>query len=452
MRKRAARLLIAGTGSGCGKTTAVCAILQALVNRGMKAAAFKCGPNYIDPMFHAEIIGTPGGNIDLFFSDEVLARSLFLRHAGDVSIIEGAMGYYDGLSMGSAQASGWHTARALQAPVLLVLDVRGMAALSAAAVIRGFQTFRSPDVISGVLLNRASPMSYPKLKEIIEAECGVPVYGYLPALPAAALESRHLGLVTAGEVQDLKQKLAILAGQAEQSVDLDGLLALMRSAPVLEENAAEAASLGHVRLAIARDQAFCFYYQDNLELLEALGAELVPFSPLRDEVLPPCDGLYLGGGYPELHLEELSRNVSMRASVRRAVEGGLPTVAECGGFMYLTQAIDGLPMAGVLPGSCQNSGRLMRFGYAVLHAGQDSLLFGAGDEIRAHEFHYWDAECPGEALRAVKPTGKAWRCAYASETLYAGFPHLFFPSQPRAARRFIQKCLERKTHDETDGY
>ena len=444
MRKQAGRLLIAGTGSGCGKTTAACAILQALVNRGEEVAAFKCGPDYIDPMFHSEIIGAESGNIDLFFAGEPLARSLFLRHAKELNVIEGVMGYYDGLSMDSAQASSWHAAQALESPVLLVVNVQGMAALSAAAVIRGFQMMRTPGGISGVLLNRVSPMTYPKMKEAIEAECGVKVYGYLPKMPQA-LESRHLGLVTASEVENLKQKLAALAGQAEKSVELDGLIALMRSAPALEGEEPAVEKLGDVRVAVARDQAFCFYYRDNLELLEALGAELVPFSPLRDGILPPCDGLYLGGGYPELHREALSRNKTMRESVRRAVaEDRLPTIAECGGFMYLTQAIDGAPMAGVLPGHCADRGRLTRFGYATLRAEEDSLLLQAGDEIRAHEFHYWDAEDPGGALWAVKPTGRGWRCAYVSDTLYAGFPHLYFPSQPGAARRFIEKCLERK--------
>ena len=444
MRRQAPRLLIAGTGSGCGKTTAVCAILQALVNRGADVGAFKCGPDYIDPMFHSQIIGAESGNIDLFFAGEELARSLFLRHAKELNVIEGVMGYYDGLSMESVQASSWHAARTLAAPALLVVNGQGMAALSVSAVIRGFQTLRAPGGISGVLLNRVSPMTYPKMKEVIEAECGVKVYGYLPQMPGAALESRHLGLVTAPEVEGLRQKLAALADQAEKSVELDALIALMQSAPALQGEDCAAEKLGDVRIAVARDRAFCFYYRDNLELLEALGAELVPFSPLRDETLPPCDGLYLGGGYPELHREALSRNERMRESVRRAVTDGLPTIAECGGFMYLTGAIGGAPMAGALPGDCADRGRLTRFGYVTLRAEQDSLLLKAGEEIRAHEFHYWDAEDPGASLEAVKPTGKSWRCAHVSDTLYAGFPHLYFPSRPEAAGRFIEKCLERK--------
>ena len=443
MRKEAARLLIAGTGSGCGKTTAVCAILQALVNRGEAVAAFKCGPDYIDPMFHSEIIGAESANIDLFFAGEDLAKALFLKHARDLNVIEGVMGYYDGLSVDSPKASSWHVAGAIEAPTLLVVNARGMA-LSAAAVVRGYLTLRMPSRIAGVLLNQVSPMVYPQLKASIEAECGVRVYGYLPAMPETALESRHLGLVTAPEVAGLREKLQKLAAQAEKSIDLDALIELMRSQPPLAAELPRVDRIGSVRIAVARDKAFCFYYRDNLELLQALGAELVFFSPLADAALPDCEGLYLGGGYPELHAEELSANAGMRASVRAAVRGGLPTIAECGGFMYLTEAIAGFPMAGVLPGSCGNKGKLTRFGYATLRAEQDSLLFQAGDTLPGHEFHYWDAAFPGEALEAVKPSGRGWRCAYATDTLFAGFPHLYFYRNPKAAERFIRKCLERK--------
>ena len=444
MRKRAARLLVAGTGSGCGKTTVACAILQALVDRGEDAAAGKCGPDYIDPMFHSRVIGAPSGNIDLFLAGEDAARSLFVRRARDLNVIEGVMGYYDGLSVLSDKASSWDAARVLEAPVLLVVNARGMA-LSAAAAVKGYMTLRAPSRIAGVLLNCVSPMVYPQLKEAIERECGVRVYGYLPAMPDCAVESRHLGLVTAQEIEDLQDRLHALAVQAEKSVDLDGLVALMRGAPELEAGAVPAPRIGSVRIAVAQDRAFCFYYRDSLALLEEMGAELLPFSPLTDPVLPACDGLYLGGGYPELYAEALSENEAMRASVRAAVRDGLPTVAECGGFMYLTERIGSWPMAGVLPGACEDRGRLVRFGYATLRAGEDSLLFAAGDGARVHEFHYWDAEDPGAALEAVKPSGRTWRCAHVSDTLYAGFPHLYFPGAPRMAERFLRKCLERKT-------
>lgn len=445
MIKNASRLLLAGTGSGCGKTTVVCALLQALKNRGEDIAAFKCGPDYIDPMFHSEIIGAPSTNVDLFFSGEDRLRSLFVRHAGDLNLIEGVMGFYDGIAMDSDRASSHHVSRVLDAPVVLVISGRGMA-LSAAAVVKGYLELRRPNNIVGVIFNNISPMSYPALKSAVERECPVKVYGYLPPCPECALESRHLGLVTAQEIDDLKQKMQWLARQAEKSLDIDGLVQLMRSQSAMEAEVPQTAPMGRVRIAVARDKAFCFYYQDNLECIEALGGEIVYFSPLKDASLPECDGLVLGGGYPELYLEALSENESMRQSIQNAIQGGLPTIAECGGFMYLTQAIYDYPMVGVVPTRCFNAGKLRRFGYSTLTATSDNLILAQGESIQAHEFHYWDAEDPGEAFKACKPSGRGWDCAYATDSFYGGYPHLYLPSQPHAAQRFIEKCLERKSN------
>lgn len=443
MMKGAARMLIAGTGSGCGKTTVVCAILQALKDRGLDVASFKCGPDYIDPMFHSEILGTPGNNVDLYFAGEELARGLFLKHAAKLNVIEGAMGYYDGLSMSSERASGLHVARVMNAPAVLVVNVRGMA-LSAAALVRGFQALRPDNHIAGVILNRVSPAAYSRLKETVEAECGLQVYGFLPSDEGYSLQSRHLGLVTAREVEDLRERMGRLARQAEKSLDLDGLAALMEAQPPLEAEIPIAEKRADVRIAIARDRAFCFYYRDNLDLLQEMGAQLIPFSPLEDTALPDCDGLYLGGGYPELYTRRLSENQGMLLAIREAVEGGLPTVAECGGFMLLADRVDGMGMAGVVPAECADAHRLVRFGYGEFRAPEDSLLFEAGDVIRGHEFHHWDATHSGEALEAKKPSGRSWKCAYATDTLYAGFPHLYFPSAPKAAARWIEKCRQRR--------
>lgn len=449
-KKQAARMLIAGTGSGCGKTTVVCAILQTLKNRGHDVASFKCGPDYIDPMFHGEIIGAECTNLDLYFAGEALTRGLFLKHAAQLNLIEGVMGYYDGLSMEAADSSSWHMAGALSAPAILVVNARGMA-LSAAAVVKGFQAMKTPSGVAGVILNQVSGMSYPQLKAVIERECGVHVYGYMPVNKAFNLESRHLGLVTAQEVADLKEKMQALAEQAETSIELDALIALMQAQPEMEAEIPQEESIADVRIAVAKDKAFCFYYRDNLELLEELGATIIPFSPLEDEKLPVCDGLYLGGGYPELYAGQLSQNVSMRQSVREAVKSGLPTIAECGGFMYLTGKIDGQPMAGVIHTECRDMKKLVRFGYAQFSAKEDSLLLGQRETIRGHEFHHWDAELPGDTWAARKPTGRTWPCAYASDTLYAGYPHLYFMSNTNAAKRFILKCRERKMRHETHG-
>ena len=447
MIKKAGRILIAGTGSGCGKTTVVCAILQALKNRGLDVASFKCGPDYIDPMFHSEIIGTPSTNLDLYFAGEELARGLFLKHSAELNVIEGVMGYYDGLSMQSTESSSWHVAQTLNAPAILIVNGRGMA-LSAAAVVKGFQAMRSSSGIAGVILNRVSPMTYPQLKAVIEQECSVHVYGYMPTNEACSLESRHLGLVTAQEVSDLREKMQTLATQAEKSIELDALIELMQTQPDMEAEIPAANKMADVRIAVAKDKAFCFYYRDNLELLEELGATLIPFSPLEDKELPECDGLYLGGGYPELYTEPLSRNISMRESVKSAVQDGLPTIAECGGFMYLTDRIAGSEMAGVIHTGCRDMKRLVRFGYAELSADRDSLLFVKGDTVRGHEFHHWDADLPGNDLTGKKTSGRSWQCAYATDTLYAGYPHLYFRSNPALAERFVLRCHERRLRRE----
>ncbi|MCD7888152.1 MAG: cobyrinate a,c-diamide synthase, partial [Clostridiales bacterium] len=351
------RLLIAGTGSGCGKTTFTCGILQALVDRGLRPMACKSGPDYIDPMFHSRVIGAESRNLDLFFYGPDTTRYLLDRHGTgqDVVVLEGAMGYYDGIAL-TSDASAWALARETRTPAVLVVDGRS-GAVSLCATILGFLRFQPESQIRGVLLNRVSPGLYPRLKAAIEERCGVPVYGYLPSLPQCAIESRHLGLLTADEVAGLREKMTLLAAQVEQTVDLNGLLALAKTAPdvpahppVLPEPVRR-----NPIIAVAKDEAFCFVYQDDLDLLEQLGAKLVYFSPLRDETLPPCQGLYLPGGYPELYAARLSGQTGLRAEIRRAVAGGLPTVAECGGFLYLQQELeDGegnrWPMCGALPG------------------------------------------------------------------------------------------------------
>lgn len=439
------RILIAGTRSGCGKTTVTCGILQALVNRGLRPMACKSGPDYIDPMFHSRVIGAESCNLDLFFTGGNTARCLLDRHGAgcDLTVMEGAMGFYDGIAM-TSEASAWALARETETPVVLAVDGRG-SGVSLCATIQGFQTFQPDSGIQGVILNRVSPMLYPRLKKAVEERCGVTVYGYLPSLPQCAIESRHLGLLTAGEIADLKERLSALAAQAEKSIDLDGLLTLASSAPRLEFRKPELPEPvpGRPRIAVAKDEAFCFYYRDNLELLEELGAELVYFSPLHSETLPACDSLYLGGGYPELYAAQLSGQGELRRQIREAIQAGLPTIAECGGFLYLQQELEddsGVlhPMCGVFQGKGYPTPRLQRFGYITMTAREDNLLCRAGETLRAHEFHYWDCQAPGTDFHAQKPlSDRSWDCAVATQSLYAGFPHLYFYANPRAAGRFL---------------
>lgn len=437
------QFLVAAPCSGSGKTTLTCALLAALKQRGADPCAFKSGPDYIDPMFHRAVLGVESHNLDLFFSPPDTVRALYAQGSAGhgAAVCEGAMGFYDGLGGVTDTASAWHLADTLGLPVLLVVPAKG-ASLTLAAQINGLKTFRTPSRIVGVLLNDCTSALYKMLKPMLERETGLPVLGHLPRLPEASIESRHLGLKTAGEIAGLQQKIALLADALV--LDWVQFQALTDRPAPLAQPAARAPA--RTRIAVAQDEAFCFAYAETLEALTAAGAELVPFSPLHDAALPPeLGGLYLPGGYPELYAGPLSGNRPMRASVRQAVEHGLPTVAECGGFLYLGQTLedaDGAvwPMAGVLPGSGFPVGRLVRFGYAELTACADSLLFRAGEAFPAHEFHHWDSTVNGTALTAAKANGRSWACGFVNEHLYAGFPHLYWAGTP-LPRRFVEAAV-----------
>ncbi|WP_087066082.1 cobyrinate a,c-diamide synthase [Intestinibacillus massiliensis] len=443
------RLLIGGVGSGCGKTTVTSAILQAFCNRNFIPAAFKCGPDYIDPMFHTRVIGAACRNLDLFLCDESTVRSLLAHNSQNapLALIEGVMGFYDGVGGSSDWASAADLANKTDTPAVLVLSVKGKS-LSLAAELQGFLSFRE-NTIAGVILNCVSKAMYPFYRDIIEEHTGLHVYGHLPTEKRAAIESRHLGLVTADEISDLQERLNVLADLAEECIDLDGLIRLAHTAPPFYYEALlrELACTAPVRIAVAQDSAFCFYYQDSLELLEELGAELVPFSPLEDRALPAgISGVYIGGGYPELYAGRLSENDSIRADLRRQITNGLPTLAECGGFMYLHEALDdasgcAFPMVGVIKGVARLQKRLQNFGYVTLTAMQDNLLCRAGDQIRAHEFHYSVSDDNGCAFVAQKPMrAKSWPCIHASASMCAGYPHFHFYANPEFAASFIRRC------------
>lgn len=439
------QFLIAAPRSGSGKTTVTCAVLTALQRRGTDPCAFKCGPDYIDPMFHRSALGVESHNLDLYLSAPDTVRTLYARYAAGhgAAVCEGAMGFYDGQGL-TTRASAWELADTLALPVLLVVQPKG-ASITLAAELRGLLQFRTPSHIVGILLNDCSESLYKTLRPMLEAETGLPVVGYLPHLPGCTIESRHLGLKTAGEIVDLQQKLSQLADALV--LDWAQLAALTdRPAPAAPLLAAPCAPA--VRIAVARDEAFCFAYAETLDALRDAGAELVFFSPLRDAALPEnIGGLYLPGGYPELYAQALSENKTMRASIRQAVNAGLPTAAECGGFLYLGQSLEDAegkswPMAGVLPGAGVRAGRLVRFGYAVLTAKRDSMLFRAGESLPVHEFHHWDSTANGTAFTARKNEKMQWECGFANENFYAGFPHLYWAGTPlpgrfvRAAERY----------------
>ena len=448
------QFLLAAPRSGSGKTTMTCALLMALKRRGCAPCAFKSGPDYIDPMFHRAVLGVESRSLDLFFSAPETVRTLYARGAAGhgAAVCEGAMGFYDGLGGVSDRASAWHLADTLGLPVLLVVEPKGQS-LTLAAELNGLVNFRTPSHIAGILLNNCTARMHALLAPMLEKETGLPVLGFLPKLPEAVIGSRHLGLYTAAEVENLQQKLALLADAAEEHIDWPRLLALCEKEPPALPVQPETPP-ARVRIAVAQDEAFCFTYAETLEAFRDAGAEVVFFSPLRDTALPEnIGGLYLPGGYPELHAKELSGNTSLLREIKQKIESGLPTAAECGGFLYLGQSLtdaegQSWPMAGVLPGEAKDAGRLVRFGYATLSADSDSLLFRAGESFPIHEFHHWDSTANGTALAAKKPVGgAAWRCGFVNEHFYAGFPHLYWAGTPLPQRFAAAAENYRRDHD-----
>ena len=448
------QFLLAAPRSGSGKTTMTCALLMALKRRGCAPCAFKSGPDYIDPMFHRAVLGVESRSLDLFFSAPETVRTLYARGAAGhgAAVCEGAMGFYDGLGGVSDRASAWHLADTLDLPVLLVVEPKGQS-LTLAAELNGLVNFRTPSHIAGILLNNCTTRMHALLAPMLEEETGLPVLGFLPKLPEAVIGSRHLGLYTAAEVENLQQKLALLADAAEEHIDWPRLLALCEKEPPALPVQPETPP-ARVRIAVAQDEAFCFTYAETLEAFRDAGAEVVFFSPLRDTALPEnIGGLYLPGGYPELHAKELSGNTSLLREIKQKIESGLPTAAECGGFLYLGQSLtdaegQSWPMAGVLPGEAKDAGRLVRFGYATLSADSDSLLFRAGESFPIHEFHHWDSTANGTALAAKKPVGGAeWRCGFVNEHFYAGFPHLYWAGTPLPQRFAAAAENYRRDHD-----
>ncbi len=443
------RILFAAPKSGSGKTMITCGIIEVLKRRGLRPASFKCGPDYIDPMFHRRVLGIPSGNLDTFFTDRELTRYLLWEQAkkADVTVLEGVMGYYDGLGGTSERASTYEIAEVTDTPVILVVDAAG-ASVSLAALIKGMLTYRKEHHIRGVILNRVSPGYYGRLKEVIERECSIEVLGYVPKLPDLQVPSRHLGLVSPQELDAFETWIGKIADALEQGIDIEGLLAIAKEAASYEAKIPALPQLSKkVRLAVARDEAFSFYYAENISLLERMGAELTYFSPLHDEALPEgIDGLILWGGYPERYAKELERGSKMRAAIFEACHRGIPCLAECGGFLYLQKELEGedgrfYEMAGVFPGTASRRNHLVRFGYMEAQIFRGGVLGGRGEKIRGHEFHYWDCTENGMDLLAQKPMGgKDYPCMIHSHAMAAGFPHFYYYSNPNMLYRFLTAC------------
>ncbi|MBR1470644.1 MAG: cobyrinate a,c-diamide synthase, partial [Lachnospiraceae bacterium] len=416
------------------------------------------------PMFHREVLGISSGNLDSFFQDAALLHQNLQQYGrgADLSVIEGVMGYYDGIGFGT-EAGTAQVAALTDTPVILVVDCRGRA-VSALAEVYGFLHFRQEGAqIRGVIFNRLPQRLYAQAAEEAQRS-GIRSFGYLPQIKGYHLQSRHLGLVTPQEMQDFKQQMELLARQTEESIDLDGLLALAeesvagKSAPGVQRQNSVPAPDNRIRqkikIAVAWDAAFCFYYRENLDVLKQLDCEIVFFSPLEDAGLPKCDALILPGGYPELYADRLEENESMRTSIREGIAGGLPVIAECGGFLYLHKTLtdragETYRMAGVLEAHCCYDGLQKQFGYVEMTARKDQLLGKAGETLKGHEFHYFVSDLAPDAFGAAKPYGgRAWMAGVGSETMYAGFPHIAFQGSRRAAERFVQKARAYRQKEE----
>lgn len=448
------RLVIAGVHSSVGKTTVATALMSALTLSGLKVQPFKVGPDYIDPGYHTAATGRRSRNLDAWFLGEDGVREMFLRSAAgaDISVIEGVMGLYDGRGSGS-EGSTAHVARLLKAPVILVLDARSMAR-SAAAMVLGYKNFDPGLNLCGVILNRVgSERHFMILKEAIQSTTGVPVLGRVSHTPDMELPERHLGLLPTAEKNSLTELLDLMAYKITENLELENLVKVAEAAPAMPFPAVrvfpEINVEPEVRIGLVLDQAFNFYYQDGLDFLSALGAEIVPCSALEGNLPPGLDGLYIGGGFPEMFADAIAQNLEFMAVVRGEFSRGMPVYAECGGMMFLSGSITGYDgreyrMAGIIPGKTVMLKKRAGLGYVTATALRDSVLAAAGRRIRGHEFHYsvlegldgadhaYLLEKEGEA--PPRPDG------YASGNLLASYLHIHFAGCPEEARRFIRAC------------
>ena len=432
------RVMFAAMRSGSGKTTVTCGVLAALKKQNIKVQAYKCGPDYIDPMFHRMVLGLDTGNLDTFFADADAIGHILARDTKDAELIvmEGVMGYYDGVGGTTTMASSYELSKVTKTPVVLIVDAKG-ASVTLAAIIRGIMEYKMDSRIAGVILNRVSPMFYSRIKHVIEAECGIPVLGYLPENASFAVPSRHLGLLQPDEMQKQRDWVETVAEAVMKTIDINGIFEIAAQAETLQiqkpvDVRQDCEFPAGYRIGVARDAAFSFYYRENLRMLEDMGAELVHFSPLADAELPAVDALIFGGGYPELYAKQLCENSSMRESILQALESGMPCHAECGGFLYLGKSLadaegNVYEMVGFLDGAGYRTEWLQRFGYVEL-APQEAGVFAVNTVLRGHEFHYWDSTDCGDVCLAWKPLSKqkTYPCMVKKKGTFAGFPHLYY--------------------------
>ena len=432
-------VMIAATGSGSGKTTFATGLMNILKDRNVHA--FKCGPDYIDPMFHKEVLGIPSTNLDSFFCDKEQLKAVFYDNAGDINIIEAAMGLYDGIGV-TKKTSAYETATALNVPIVLLVNGYGMG-YSIIPMIKGFLLEDSNRLIKGIVINRISEKYYKKIAPVIEEARGIKVYGFIPKIKDAELKSRHLGLLTPKEAE-FKTKISLICSQLEDSVDIESILKDCEAEDI--NDIEEAAELGtdlqwmiddffnivsHPKIAIAKDEAFSFIYEENIKCFERAGGRVCYFSPIHDDTIPnDCDLIVLYGGYPENYAMDLSQNRSMLSSIREANDRGVKIIAECGGFMYLLDSIevDGInyDMAGIIAGRAYRTKSLVRFGYVS--------LFSKELTIKGHEFHHYDVDgvkYSDDIVLKNASSGEEYKGIVCTSNIFAGFPHLYYLSVQR---------------------
>lgn len=438
--------LLAGTHSGCGKSTLSVGLMRAFRNQGLEVAPFKTGPDYLDPQLHAVAAGRPSWNLDGWFMDDAGLRESYAKGSlgADLGLVEGVMGLFDGADPVSFQGSSADLSRRLGLPVVLVVDGSGTGG-SVAATVLGHRRLWPDLDLAGVILNRLAGERHFRLQEVaIQAHTDVPVLGFVAKSKAWKLPERHLGIYRPHEVEGLEGALDGLAADLGRTLDLErlrGLARVPRALPGLPLS-----RTGDLPVALARDEAFCFCYADTLDRLERLGVRWVPFSPLRERLPEGVAGLYMPGGYPELHAAELSANTGFLADLRAAHALDLPIFAECGGYMALSEALVDLegrahPMAGIIPGRTRMTERLQSFGYKRLKAQRDTLFCPAGAEGKAHEFHHsvWEGDLVASAWQMENLRGEGGLEGYAKGNLLAGYAHLHFGAQPEWAEQWVAR-------------
>ncbi len=455
--------IIAGTHSGCGKTIITMSLNRALINRGKKVQPWKTGPDYIDPYFHSIAARKPCRNLDSMLFSENTIKELYQHQmkTSDISVVEGVMGLFDGAGGNDERGSAAHLAKILKLPVILVIDGRAMAR-SAGAIALGYSEFDKELNIAGFILNKlGSEKHYKMIKDSIESRIKIPILGWIPRNESFVIPERHLGLVMIEKSDKLEKKIESNSVLIEKYINLDLLMSIAESAKDIEETKAvlfaEHMKKKKIKIAIAFDKAFCFYYQNNFDLLNHLGAELIFFSPISDELLPVnIDALYIGGGYPEIYCKELSGNKTLINDIRVKAEGGMPVYGECGGFMYMTEGIedergDFYSMTALLPGRTITGKKICSLGYCTARMNCSTILGKKGTSLKGHMFHwarFIDSDTGKERAFTIIKGEKLELDGFAQNNCLGSWLHIHFASDRKSAEYFIDTALKYRRNRE----